>query len=102
LEDVPLDYLLWCLRQEDFRPAWLRGAIEREVERPGNSRGAQGCPGNSAGQSRLLDTAALRAILKSWFAQLSRDWHPERRDGDNRPMAALNDGYERLRKILGI
>jgi hypothetical protein len=40
-----------------------------------------------------------RAVLRAWFAQMSQRWHPDR-GGSDQAMAAVNDGYERLRKLL--
>jgi hypothetical protein len=56
-------------------------------------------PGSAAPNGAAPD---LRDRIKSWFAGLARDYHPDRTHDDGKVMAALNDAYERLRKLLGI
>jgi hypothetical protein len=38
-------------------------------------------------------------VLRSWLVQMSQRWHPDR-GGSDQAMAAVNDGYERLKKLL--
>jgi hypothetical protein len=102
---VPADYLRWAVRTCDL-DAWLRRGIEAELERRAgrSSRDTASGPGPapSAGAVASIQLADLRAAIKGWFAGLAIAYHPDRRGGDGREMAAINIAAERLRKALGI
>jgi hypothetical protein len=66
--------------------------VEHDPEPAGGAKGAR----RKATHPPPIDPLA---VLRSWFAQMSQRWHPDR-GGSDQAMAAVNDGYERLRKLL--
>jgi hypothetical protein len=91
LSEIPADYFLWVLNEASAAKPWLREAIEEELNRRDD-------PGAGAYEA----PADLRGTIKTWFAGLARDYHPDRIGGDGREMKALNEAHERLRKLVGI
>jgi hypothetical protein len=95
VSEVPTDYLIWALNkceclQWDYY-ATMRRAIRDELEDRGFS--------TASDQDEAAPTNDLQKALKTWFAEMSRRWHPDR-GGSDQAMAAVNDGYERLRKLF--
>jgi hypothetical protein len=77
-------------------------AVRDCLERAGHTIIEEGAEGEPEAQHRNgahpppIDPPA---VLRAWFAQMSQRWHPDR-GGSDQAMAAVNDGYERLRKLL--
>lgn len=98
LIDIPSDYLLWLRRACDL-DGWLRAAVENEMDRRTCGRRATGQaheapPAKAGGQ--LVD---MKAVFRSWLREMSLRWHPDR-GGDDRTMQVVNDGAERLQRLL--
>jgi hypothetical protein len=97
VRDVPSSYLKWALRECSTLDAWLRQAIEAELKSRGVEAEEAPRPGRYPPPADLL-----RPVIKTWFAGLARDYHPDRTGDDGKVMAALNEAHERLRKLVGI
>jgi hypothetical protein len=81
LEKISEGYLRWVLDPRDELPPALRKAIRARL---GLERKA---------------TAEWSAFLRQWYMQMSRDYHPDR-CGSTETMQAINEGYDRLRKLF--
>jgi hypothetical protein len=81
LEDIPDGYLLWVLETCDNIGPTLREAIRDQL---GLGRETQ---------------ADWPEIVRQWYRQMSRDYHPDR-GGSHEAMQAVNDGYERLLELF--
>jgi hypothetical protein len=94
LSELPDGYLLWLLDLPDLNP-WLRRALESELARRDD---APRSPGRQEGAIALAD---LRSVVKTWFGELSRRWHPDR-GGTHESGQAINQAHDRLRELLGL
>jgi uncharacterized protein (DUF3820 family) len=98
LEDVPLSYLRWVLRQCDAIPLGLRRAIRDVVLEAEDS-------GTDVRGSREADSAGppvnWPGVLRDWYRGLAMDYHPDR-GGSVEVMKAINEAHDRLRKLVGI
>ncbi|HWG41558.1 MAG TPA: DUF3820 family protein [Gemmataceae bacterium] len=97
VSDVPTSYLQWLLANVHDLDSWIR----HEAECTLRDRGDSTTPAKDAGK-QSLPVVNVRAALKSWFASLCRDYHPDRTGDDGKVMAALNEANERLRKLLEV
>jgi hypothetical protein len=120
LEDIPLGYLVWSRDTIDWdhRDIALGDAIREEIKRRRDrlrqeqDEQDQAWREQRAEQERAWREARERAwqftqplsgtdeIVKTWYRQLSLDFHPDRRKGSHEAMLAINEAYERLRKVL--
>jgi hypothetical protein len=90
IEDIPHDYLAWCLEHiRDLNP-YLRRAMLEEL---GLSEPA------SAGDIRPV-VAKLEGGLKSWYRRMSLKHHPDH-GGSNQAQIIINDCYESLCELIG-
>jgi hypothetical protein len=96
VRDVPDGYLEWCLRECGCLEPWLRQAIRDEL----TSRGVEAEEAPRPG--RYPPPADMRMVVKTWFAQLSMKYHPDRFGGDGREMKVVNEAHEKLRELLGV
>jgi hypothetical protein len=87
LSECPTSYLFWVYREADAAKFWLKSAISDELNRRA---------GEEAAEESFAAPAELRGIVKTWFAGLARDYHPDRTHDDGKVMAALNEAHERL------
>ena len=87
LQDIPDDYLLWALDNvNDLQPT-LRMAIRRRL-----------ClEDSSQHQSTGL---AVAHIMESWYRQLAREFHPDKR-GSHDGMVAVNRARDLLVEMTG-
>jgi hypothetical protein len=98
---VPLDeieddsYLAWVAYKAEAASPFLKSEVEAELERRAAARRSQ----QKDGREDAADD--VRGRIKSWFAELARDYHPDRTGDNGKVMAALNDAYDRLRKAFG-
>jgi hypothetical protein len=92
LTEIEGGYLQWALYDASAAQPWLKAAIREELARREQE---ETTPQSHA----VLD---LRSVVKTWFAGLARDYHPDRRGGDGREMKLLNEAHERLKKLAGI
>lgn len=93
LEDIPTGYLHWLLTGCDNLDGWLRRAVQRELGYRREDLGAAGPP--KAGLP-----ASLPELIRSWHRELVLIYHPDR-GGDTRVMQALNDAFDRLKRLAG-
>jgi hypothetical protein len=96
VREVPTSYLRWVLREVETLDRWQRHAIEAELSRRGEG------PRRHQEEAPFPPPADFRALFRTWFAGLARDYHPDRIGGDGREMVAINDAAERLKKLAGI
>ena len=96
ITDVPTPYLQWVVRECFSIEPWLKAAVREELKR----RGVEVEENPRSG--RYPPPADLRLAIKTWFAGLARDYHPDRTGDNGKVMAALNEAHERLRKLVGI
>jgi hypothetical protein len=83
--------LIWVYREADAAKFWLKSAIYDELNR---RAGAE--------EETFTPPVELRDTIKTWFAGLARDYHPDRTHDDGKVMAALNEAHERLCLLVGI
>jgi hypothetical protein len=99
VKQVPSSYLLWamghagCLEWEYYAP--LRRAIKAELRRRGDGDEADEAPWDDPAGTDL----DVEAVCLQWFREMSKRWHPDR-GGSDQAMAAVNDGLDRLRRLL--
>jgi hypothetical protein len=77
-------------------------AVRACLERAGHTiieEGAEGEPEAPRRNGTRPQPIDPRAVLRAWLAEMRRRWHPDR-GGSDQAMAAVNDGYERLRRLL--
>jgi hypothetical protein len=91
LSEVPAGYLAWCLEECDGLKPSLRDAIRDELAR----RFALGY------QPPLTRPAPdFRPAIDELYRALVLAWHPDR-GGSTEAMQAVNDFYDRLRRLVG-
>jgi hypothetical protein len=97
---IPSDYLWWLLRECDLKYP-LRVAVEAEL----NWRGEWNDPEPPEPDPPPYQEATAEpppdwdAIVAGWYRQLCLDYHPDR-GGSHEAMKAINDAYDRLRRML--
>jgi hypothetical protein len=89
------------------RAAWpivrdhLRRAGYTLVGPEANESRAQSAPGGGpSSQGRNL--VDVKAVIKSWYREMARKFHPDRTLDNGAAMKAINAGYERLQELLGV
>src|SRR5262245_25397492 len=88
LEQVPFDYLSWCLRECTRLDPWLRKAIEVEMARRVRGEPPRG--------TQLLD---VKSLVSQWYRELSLKFHPDR-GGSHEAMKVANHARDRLLELL--
>jgi hypothetical protein len=96
LDEIPIGYLRWLLRECDNLEVWLRLAVEAELVRRGEPP-----PRSGSGAGHYPPPVDVRALLQVWFREMSLRWHPDR-GGSDAAMQAVVDGYERLKRLAGV
>jgi hypothetical protein len=94
LEDIPPDYLEWCLENLEDIDFTLRQAMLRALGRP------RPAPGPSAGGEIRPALARLEERLKAWYRRASLKYHPDR-GGSNEAQIIVNDCYESVCGVIG-
>src|SRR5262249_45933980 len=103
LEDIDTGYLRWVLHEAEAAKPWLKEAVRAELERraghhhSGSANGhahadAPGPPDDLA--------AVLHTVVKRWFAQAAKKYHPDRCGGDGKAMSVANNLREMLEAIV--
>ncbi len=101
VEDVPTQYLQWCLRECECLDSWLREAIRQELrERVARVRERQQDCRQQPGP-RSAPPADWSGLIQRWYRSLVMDYHPDR-SGDTKVMQALNDAHDRLKRLVGV
>jgi hypothetical protein len=112
LRNVPADYLAWCVRTlTDLNPR-MRQAMRYFLRRQGwegpeahdGFKSRESRRHEARGESRRQeaeDAVDVRAVVTSWYREMALKHHPDR-GGSTEVMAAINDGVERLRQMLGL
>jgi hypothetical protein len=98
VEDVPTDYLLWCLRECKRLDQLLADAIREELYR--RRHGGRRTRGGGENKAQAGPLAILAAVLATWYREMSLKHHPDR-GGSNEVMQIINDLYDRLKRVLG-
>lgn len=93
LDEIPLDYLRWVLRECKSIPFGLRRAIRDVIA--ANERDANQEPAASPGVPVVWSE-----VISVWYRQMARKYHPDR-GGSHEAMLAVADGYERLKELTG-
>jgi hypothetical protein len=93
LSEIEDSYLDWVARNADHASPYLKAQIQAELDRRAAAR-----------RPRQEDDPATvaRERIKSWFASLARDYHPDKTGDSGKVMAALNDAHARLKKTFGL
>lgn len=104
LSEVPDQYLIWALENCRNMPSMLRFAIERHlgVAWSPPPPPPPPPPPRPTAPPVGIPPDELERKIKGWFRSIAMDYHPDRRAGSDREMAALNDAHERLRKALSL
>jgi Putative quorum-sensing-regulated virulence factor len=89
LEDIPGDYLLWCLDNMGNLSPTLRRGIEDVL-------GV-----NQALPLKIPETVRnkVRETIKTWYRHASRKYHPDH-GGNNDKQIVVNDCYETLVRAI--
>jgi hypothetical protein len=98
LSEIPEDYLEWLLTFASKE--WLKEAVQEELDTRRSKENQQTAEEWAKGGGRGVEHPDLHNLFRTWFAGLARDYHPDRMGGDGRPMAAINDAAQRLRRLL--
>jgi hypothetical protein len=99
IDAVPLDYLLWAAANADGIGARMRQAIRDELDRRANARNGRRRGGPEARQGPPPPGVDWRAVVKSWFARLSKRYHADR-GGSDEQMRVVNVARELLEALL--
>ncbi len=113
--EVPLDYLVWCLGNL-YRNS-CRSEMETIIRAAGLSVPSPPPPGSSPftgransrnghtespvpptpglGSARLIAACEVRALVKTWYGELARRYHPDR-GGSAEQFAVANAAYQSL------
>lgn len=86
LDKIPDHYLLWALDNCEQISDTLRQAIRAQLR-------------VDVGYSSR--TPDWEEIVQTWYQQMARDYQPEK-VGSVEPLRAINAGYARLRRMLGM
>lgn len=105
LEDIPGDYLSWVLRCAEAADDWLKARIREELDRrSGRSHaqdGSESTNGHAEARGPPCDLkAVLSGLAKRWFAQLARQYHPDRALDDGKAMSVVNNAREVLDELI--
>jgi len=92
IAEIPEGYLVWVLGNVECLSPMLRDAIERQLDIKPATRPTP--------QPRDHRTE-LDVKLRGWHRELALRYHPDRK-GSTEVMAAINDAYDRLRKVLSL
>lgn len=92
IEEIDRGYLVWVLDNVERLSPALVWAIEEQLERQTTAPTA---PRFS------IQRTDLDAKLRGWHRELALRYHPDRK-GSTEVMAAINDAYDRLRKVLSL
>jgi hypothetical protein len=98
LEDVPLSYLRWVLRECDNIPLDLRRAIRDVVEEAEDSGTDARGPWQAQSAGPPIN---WQGTIREWYRSLALDFHPDR-GGSVEAMRAINEAHDRLRKLVGV
>jgi hypothetical protein len=96
LEEIPTPYLQWILRGWRHLDPGLRRAMGRVLDERGCALPEAGPHGN--GGPTPPNWAGL---IRQWYRGLALDFHPDR-GGSHEAMRAINEAYDRLRKLAGL
>src|SRR5262245_39856204 len=101
-DEIPTDYLVWCVNELDGRKPYLRHAIEEELDRRDYEAQRRRYeqqeyrPPDPPPGTPLVDVG--RAVGE-WYRGLTLKYHPDR-GGTHEQMLVVNEAHERLRKAL--
>ena len=104
LQDVPLNYLLWCLAE--IGPGLnkyglnLQAAIYQEAKR----RSERDAPDDEDMDQLSRESnlpARLEPLIDRWYRGLVMTFHPDR-GGSHEAMKAINEANDRLRQLVGV
>jgi uncharacterized protein (DUF3820 family) len=102
VEDVPTQYLRWCLRECECLDDWLRDVIAEELGRrqcrPGGPARGREAPGRSQPGKALVD---LPSLIRTWHREMALKYHPDR-GGSHEAMTAIAFAYDRLKQLAGV
>jgi hypothetical protein len=87
LSAIPESYLLWVAYEAGATRPWLKQAIQSELDR----RNQQDHP----------PPVDLRGTIKTWYAEMSLRFHPDR-GGNHQAMVAINESHQRLLELTGL
>ena len=99
IDAVPLDYLLWAAANADGIGARMRQAIRDELDRRAGGANGRRRGGPEPRPGPPPPGVDWRAVVKRWFAQLSRKYHPDR-GGTDEQMRVVNHAREVLEELL--
>jgi hypothetical protein len=88
LDEIPEGYLIWVLDNCRNIAPTLRRLIQRRLGLLDEPRQATPAPD-------------WQGAVQQWYRQLTLDFHPDR-GGSTEAMQAINEAYDRLRKVLGL
>jgi hypothetical protein len=106
IDDVPSDYLVWCLSNMDLlqpggakfnRVLWE--IIRRRLNLPIDLSKVEPVPRVGPRKPDLSESEKLRKTLRQWYAGLSRRFHPDL-GGSVPEMIVVNFAYDSLIELI--
>jgi len=91
VQDIPSGYLRWLLREVRDLALDIRREGQRVL-----------CVRGDAEPEPTPQLPDVRPVIKSWYREMAKKYHPDRTLDDGAAMSAINYGYERLQELLGI
>jgi hypothetical protein len=98
IDAVPLDYLLWAAECATGISPPMKRAIREELNRRASGGNGRRQPGPDP-RHREPPGVDWRALLKRWFARMSRKYHPDA-GGTDEQMRVVNHAREVLEELL--
>jgi uncharacterized protein (DUF3820 family) len=89
VEDLPTDYLHWCLKNVAKLDPRLRKAMETTLGMPASQPAADIKP----------VVAKVEDRLKMWYRRATMKYHPDR-GGSNEIQRVVNECYESLSEVI--
>lgn len=94
IDDIPEDYLFWCLRNLENLTPWLRENMEVSLEH----RRSRKMP-EPPQQTCRTDRGAVLSLVNMVHKEMTFRFHPDR-GGSNEAMKAVQAYVERLRSLV--
>lgn len=97
LEQVETGMLRWWLKKMDSDGLRVeyREAVTAVLQARGDRPPEPGRPPVGTNSTRLILAAEFRCMIKAWFGQMSKRYHPDR-GGSDMQQLVVNDAYKSL------
>ncbi len=102
IDDLPLDYIEWCLDNLDLRPE-LEDAFERRLEGKSSYSSPPPPPPNSGFLPKLdsKDIPLLIELMEAGRRSMAKSHHPDH-GGDTATMQRINRIVDQVKSLKGV